>query len=549
MSAKRINSISPLSVCMCVALILTGGFFDDSVAVIGMVIVGCLLAMVQKGAAFYAGDKRKVFAIPLVLIGIVFLVSFWAVDYMDNLMGVMRMVIVCLWMYLVHNRDEKERDEAKRILPLMGCVSIAISLISYVIPILKPYFWENSRISGFFQYANTNGLFFAIGIIILVHYFKEQKKPIYGIIQIIILLVGLLLSGSRSVLLIFLLWGIYYAIRTAEFRKPFLLGSASILLAGGAYVAVTGNTTNIGRIFTLFTQSSTMWGRLLYYRDAALLLCKKFFGLGRMGYYYTQGTFQSGVYDIKHVHNDFLQLALDYGIVALVLVLIFCGWQICKGRQSKSDKELLLFIGAASVLDFHCQYLFVVMLLCLCLDYGEGVREKKEQIKGKRVVLWGLLATFLYVGIATGSGRTGDYDLALSMLPDYTAAQENKLLVSVGTEESYVMATRLIEKNPYNITAYTVRGAYYGSRLYVEECIADLDRMLELAPFKTGNYSQYEGMLNNMQEAMLTMDVEEADLVLIQQRINSLPSQLEKMRERTSPLAYKINDLPEFSYK
>lgn len=553
MRIRKVNNMPLLPICMCVALFMTGGFFDNSIAVIGVFIVGCLFFMLVKGEPFFGRDKRIVFLIPTALMCIAILVSFWAVDYMENFMGVMRLGVICLWIYLVRSREEKEIALAKRSIPMLGCITIGISLVSLLIPKLEPAFWENSRMSGFFQYANTNGLFFAIGIMILLHELKNRKKPIYDIIQIVVLLAGVLLSGSRSVLLLLLVWGVYFAIREVKYRKPLLLGGSGVLLLGGLYVAVTGNTENIGRIFTIFTSNSTLWGRLLYYRDAVLVLGKKFFGLGRLGYYYTQGTFQSGIYHIKFVHNDFLQVALDYGVIALVLVLIFLGWQIFRGKQGQGDKEILIFVCVASLLDFHCQYLFVVMLMCLFLDHGDRVKEKKNQAKENYVILPVFFVIFLYVGIATGSNRSGNMSLTLSMLPDYTSAQEKVLLNSMGTVESYEMATRLIEKNPYNLTAYIVRGSFYGSQLYVQECIADLDKMLELDPYNVEYYKQYEIMIENMEEALLAMeetgnDVSEK-LERLQARKVSLPEQLAAMKNRTSALAYRIKDIPVFVYE
>ena len=553
MKVNKGSCVPLIVICMSVALFMTGGFFDNSVAVIGIVIIGCLLLMLIKGENFYGRDKRIVFFIPTMVLCLAALVSFWAVDYMENFMGVMRIGVICLWMYLIRSRSREEIASAKRMVPILGCITIAVSTISLLMQQLKPAFWENSRMSGFFQYANTNGLFFAVGIMSLVYGIKEKKKALFDVAQIIILFVGLLLSGSRSVLLLLMLWGVWRAFKVAEFRKPFIISGSAFLVLGGLYVALTGNTTNIGRIFTIFTSNSTLWGRILYYRDAILLLCTKFFGLGRLGYYYTQGTFQSGIYHIKFVHNDFLQVALDYGVLALVLVLFFLGWQILHGKQSKADKEVLIFICVASLLDFHCQYLMIVMLMCLLLDYGETVREKKSQVKENYVILPLFLAVFLYVAIATGSNRAGNVGLTLSMLPDYTAAQEKVLLNSMGTVESYEMAAQLIEKNPYNLTAYIVRGSFLGSQLLVEECIADLDKMLELDPYNVEYYKQYEIMLENIETAIPDMEKDEEDVTekldLIQKRKAELPKQLAAMQERTSTLAYKIKDVPVFVYK
>ncbi|MBR5127941.1 MAG: O-antigen ligase family protein [Roseburia sp.] len=547
---KKRASIPLLGVCLIIAMVMQGGFFDHSVAVIGMAVLGSFLYVLLKGESLCRINLRGISAIPAILTGIALLVSFWAVDYMDNLMGVLRLMVVCLWMYLVQCRGREEADAAKKSIPLIGCVSIGISVVSLLNPSLEVYFWENNRLSGFFQYANTNGLFYALGIMILIYQLQAQKKKMCDLIQIGILLMGLLLSGSRSVLLLLLIWGVYYAVKTAEFRKPFFIGTGGFLALGGLYVAVTGNTSNIGRIFSIFTSNSTLWGRLLYYRDAILLLCQKFFGLGRLGYYYSQGTFQSGVYNIKYVHNDFLQVALDYGVIALILLLIYCGWQIFMGKQGKENKELFVFLLVASLVDLHCQYLLIVMVAYLFCDHGEQVKEKNLKKKWRYAVVSGLSIVFLYVGIATGSGRQGDYGLALTMLPDYTSVQEDVMLNSMGSDTSYILANQVLEKNPYNITAHIARGSFYASNLQVQKCIDDFDMMLELAPYNVDYYKQYDGLLQKMKDAILAIgdDAYAEELALIQDRMDSLPDQLEQVKDRTSSLAYMIKDEPVFTY-
>ena len=552
MKVKEIKNIPYLIICLCVAFGMTGGFFDHSVAVIGVAIIGCMFTMLVNGADFYERDKRIIFLIPVMLVCVAVVVSFWAVDYMENFMGIMRLAVVCLWIYLVRSSRKTDVLLTKKILPFMGFLSVIISLASYYIPALMPYFWENRRMSGFFQYANTNGLFFSVGIMLLIYRIGEQKLNRLEWVELLSLVAGLLLTGSRSVLLLLLVFSILYAVRTKEFRKILVLGSGIFLGFSSIYVLVTGNVNNIGRIFTIFSSNSTLWGRLLYYRDAILLLLGKCFGLGRLGYYYSQGTFQSGIYRIKFVHNDFLQIALDYGWIALILLLVFLGWQIIKGTQSKEEKGILLFICVASLVDFHCQYLFIVMILCLFFDYGECVKEKKNQRKENYFMLpvWGVL--FLYIAIATGSSKMGNQTLALSMLPDYTNAQEKIILEKGGTVEAYEIANSLIEKNPYNLTAYVVRGYFYGSRLCVEECIADLDRTLELDPYNTSYYAQYEVLLENMEDAIQASGIQEDSkewLELLRQRKTTLKTQLEEVEERTSFLAYKIKDKPVFTYK
>jgi len=549
-----------LSIILGVALFLNGGFFDHSVAFIGLFIVSCLLIMLFKGSPFYTRDKRIVFLIPMGILCIAILVSFWAVDYMDNLLGVLRWGVVCLWLWLLRCRKQQEIINVVRQLPLAGCITVLLSFVCMPFAFLKPYFWENSRMSGFFQYANTNALFLALGIMILIYDWEKEKGKKYDILKLFLLFIGLLFTGSRSVLLFFLLWGCYYGIRRKAFRKPFLIGLGSFGGVAGIFVAVTGNTANIGRIFTIFTSNSTFWGRLLYYRDGLSELCKNLLGLGSLGSYYSQGTFQSGVYHIKFIHNDFLQLALDYGILALVLLLIFLGWQLLKGKQSRADKEILLFICMTSLVDFHLQYLFIIMIACLFLDYGEGVKEKKSQLRENYVIFPVLIVVFGYIGIATGCGKNGKWDIALSMLPNYTFAQEKMILTEMGSPESFEMATGLLEKNPYNITASIARGSFFASRLAVGECIEEFDRVLELDPYNVEYYKQYEVLLQNMllqlQEyadgiGIAGDDSENlnADMMQLKNRADSLEAELESQKERTSSLAYRIKDKPLFTYR
>ena len=87
-------------------------------------------------------------------------------------------------------------------------------------------------------------------------------------------------------------------------RIPLMLLLAACVAAALLFVAITGNQDTIGRFLTISLESSTLMGRLLYYRDVLPVILKHPFGLGYMGYYYAQGGFQTGVYATKFVHNE-----------------------------------------------------------------------------------------------------------------------------------------------------------------------------------------------------------------------------------------------------
>lgn len=551
---KKISDLQKweLTIVLGIVLVLHGGFFDYAVAVSGVCITVLLFIRLLCGRRFYKRDSRKIFLVPLLFLVLAFFVSFWAIDASENLFGVLRLSVLYLWMWLLRCSEKEARERAVSSIPVWGSVMVLVCVCAWFVPSIKNGFWENDRLAGFFQYANTSALFLAVGMMLLISEAKKTcKKKAALLIQGVILMAGMLLTGSRSVLLLFLLWAVYFALKNKAFQKPFALAAVTLGCLGAVFVLVTKNTQNIGRIFTLFSSNSTFWGRLLYDRDALVLLTQKWYGLGRMGYYYSQGTFQSGVYHVRYVHNDFLQTALDYGIAALVLLCVFLGWQFVCGRQERRAKEILFFLCTAALADFHFQYLVMLFVAALFLDYGAGKQARKKELAENYIILPLLFAVLGYLGIAAGCAKLGNYDIALSMLPDYTYAQEKQMQRMTGTEQAYVLAQQLLQKNPYNSKAYAVRGSFYASGFWIEECMADFDRFIELAPYQTEYYKQYDELLQMFEEQLMSAEDTEALRALsekMENRRRELPVQLKKMQERTSALAYKIKDVPQFSY-
>lgn len=530
-----------LSLILLISLICAGGFHDYSVALSGILISVSLFLMMIRDEDFYERDKRIVFWIPFAVLLISIVICFFAIDYMENLMGSMRIAVICMWMWLVRCKDESQRQFFKISVPFMGALMIIISVLAYLIPSVHVMFWENSRLSGFFQYANTAGLFLAIGVILLVDNWDFLDKKTIKIPLLVVLLIGTLQTGSRSVLALLFIWSIYHAISNKSHRISVIITIVSVIAISAIGFFALGNTRNIGRIFSLLTYNSTIWGRLLYYKDALNILPSHLLGMGRHGYYYTQGTFQSGVYHTKYVHNDILQLALDYGMISLILVGIFVVWQLLKGKQSKNDKVLLLFIILSALVDFHLQYLSIMLIAVVLLDFGNTSKEKRASLKENYILIPITFIIFTYIGIAGFMAKFANPMTALSLLPNYTYAQEIILNTSSNQKLLFAVSSNLIEKNPYNLSAHVTRGSIYASNGQVDKCMGDLDIVIELDPYNIDYYINYTQILENLKSAG-------AQSPKIDERIKSLPYQLADLKNRTSSMAYRIKDKPKFSY-
>ena len=63
----------------------------------------------------------------------------------------------------------------------------------------------------------------------------------------------------------------------------------------------------------LSLNESTFIGRIIYFKYGLRLIAKNPFGLGYLGFYYTEQFNQTAVYSVRYIHNELLQLLLDIG--------------------------------------------------------------------------------------------------------------------------------------------------------------------------------------------------------------------------------------------
>lgn len=266
-------------------------------------------------------------------------------------------------------------------IPVSGITMTLLSYPTRWIPALTPYFYASGRLGGFFQYSNSFALFLLLGIIPLAF---QKKRRFLCLAGILVLLFGILATGSRTVFVLTVLIFLWLCLTRKRLRIPLMLLLAACVAAALLFVAITGNQDTIGRFLTISLESSTLMGRLLYYRDVLPVILKHPFGLGYMGYYYAQGGFQTGVYATKFVHNELLQFAVDVGWIP-TLLFAFALLRRLLARKTPAMQRMLLFaICAHSMLDFDLQFLSIFLSFSLRWtqrkgkrSYGNGKTESK----------------------------------------------------------------------------------------------------------------------------------------------------------------------------
>lgn len=537
------------TVLFLLGLIFFGGFFEWTAALlVSLVSVGIII--------FWAREKKTrnlpsklIFYAPFLFMACGLVSTFTAVDKSLNVIGFFYMGVAVLWYFLCFEMGNDRNEAVIDSVPLWGSILTVVGLLGYLADPIYEFLFIADRYGGIFQYPNTCALFMALGIVITVNEFSREKL-VKDIIYLVLLTVGLLMTASRSVELLLVLWVLYTAITRKKLRKPVLIGLGAVVVIVFIAFCVTGLNSNFTRILTLFSSSSTVWGRLLYDVDGVKILFKHPLGLGYLGYFFSQGLYQTGVYSVRFAHNDLLQSGLDYGIGALAIMGITVIYHLFKGNVRRVNKEVLTMAFLASLVDFHMQFPVIVMLMISCLDFDYKTTAVSIKKKRENFALAGLVALAgLYFLIPFYRYYNREPERALNWWNSYTEAQLDILCSEdIDIYSACELAGEICQRNDCVVAALQALAMEAGAAGDYAEAVECYDRAISLRPYDVELYGEYDSFLISlMDEAAARKDLE--GYGLLSDRYNSLPDTLRLKEETTSPLAYKIIDVPVFEYK
>ncbi len=481
----------------------------------------------------------------LITLGYLF-TCFYAVDKGMAFLGFLKFTIPFTFAIILMQYKEKHINKIINVIPISGIIMIILSIIFKYIPFLPDaFFLPNGRIAGFFQYSNTFALFLLIGIIVLVNSTLKNVKKFVGTV---VLLIGILATGSRIVFLLTILNFIIFIIKFKNFRK-YLIGLIGIsIIITTIYVIITNNFNTFGRFLTTSFNSSTFLGRLLYYKDAIPQILQNPFGLGYMGYSYIQPTIQTGVYSTVFIHSELLQIALDIGIIPMIVFIITILISLINKNKFNICKQILLTIALHILFDFDLQFICMFLILVITLNLSKGKRyiiNANTKIFIPIIVI--LQIIYLYFGICTLMHYIGNDNIASKMYSAYTEANLN--LMYDYSENNIEKANEIadkISKNNQNIAmVYKVKAIYNRENKKWKTMIKNKEKSIEINKYEISNYEEYILMLSEAINYYINNDnIEDAEHCI--NLVVELPSKIEKIQNSTSDIAYKLKDLPNF---
>lgn len=527
-----------MRIILFLSLCMTGIYFEYQSCILSIALLFVLYKTVKEDGVIVL--RKNYYGLFFLILTLFYLCStFWAVDSHMAFWGFLKFLPLIIFTIILMQSGFNKAVVLDS-LPIMGTALVLISLVGSQIPVLKEYFLVNGRLAGTFQYPNTFAIFLLVALLYLLTQSNVSLKMVF---QTIVLISGILLTGSRTVYLILplALIAACFLVRDKKNRAVvvtliFLLAVATMLLL------FTGKMSPLSRILNISLSESTLLGRLLYWKNALPVILKHPFGLGYMGYYFAQGSFQTGVYSVTHAHNEFVQLFLDTGwITGTGLIgLFFVGFWKAKNRQIKL---LIAVLGLHCLMDFDLQFIAVYMILMLLLPFEQGKEWEFKASKGQFVVSGGIAAILLYFCVGNAVYHFGSASLAQNFYPQNTLAQIEELHQTENAENLAEKAEQILAHNEYVSLAWSAKARVEFSQGNIELMIEDKRQAISLARYNIEEYEDYLKMLiTAAQLYQQSGDHSSAEYCLAEAM--EIPEQLEIMKEETDALAWKLTDKP-----
>lgn len=541
MQLRKETKAKELHILFCVAPFMAGLYYELTCAAFSLALIAWLWKY-AKGAAITL--RWNTAAASVLLFFAAYLITpFWAVDRGMAVWGIAKALPLPLFSLCIMQISKEERDAMLHSLPMIGCIMTVVSCVLCIVPSLETFFIINGRLGGFFQYPNTFACFLLLGIENLI--FDEQIVKWKRYVQMIVLVTGLLQAGSRAVFLLALvsvLLAVLYR-KNGEVLLSALMGSVGGLIASVLF-SILKEQAPMEHMLDISADASTFLGRLLYWKDALPVIAKKPFGLGYLGYYFSQGTFQTGVYSVRWIHNDLLQFLLDVGWIPVILCLIALWKALRSGTILIWQKIILLTLLLHAACDFDLEYTAMFFILLLNLDWDNG---KQYQIKYIRISgIAAIIATALSLWIGLSSTLTvlGKDLAAVRIYPGNTFSQLHLLTEDTDMVTFAERSTHIIRQNSYSAVAWNARAIVAQQQGDYSAVVYAKRKAISCNKYDLTEYTDYiDKLLAGAAQYNRSGQPENARLCI--EEAKRVPLYLTDVQANTSTLAWRIADKPQ----
>lgn len=470
----------------------------------------------------------------------------WAIDGGEAVFGFFKFLPLPLYAVVLMQRPS-DRERIIGALPRISAIITAVSIVCMYLPGLGEYFAVSGRLSGLVQYPNTFAMMLLVAELVLITREHLTKKDV---VCLLILLIGIVYTGSRTVFVLTALFNVPALIfnKNKKIRVVALVSMVAGVFLVFAVCLVTGNMAVVMRYFKISLTQSTFVGRLLYISDAFPMMLKYPFGMGYLGYHYVQQSIQTGVYAVRYIHNDLLQIVLDVGWIPAGVFAFAIGRSVCCKGTPVRNKLILIAMTMHACFDFDWQYLSVFLMLTLFMTAPTIKTVTVTRCRVAAGTVCGvLMAACVYFGAVTAAIRFERFDTVRTLYPASTQGNIALLQSITDPKRSEEVADRILAQNPYVSVAYSAKARSAYARGDFARVIEYKRKTVQTAPFSRAEYVEYGYMLVN--GVRLYQEANDADSVAVckKELINIAHSLVELKEERLSQYGAMIDTQMNYS--
>ena len=397
---------------------------------------------------------------------------------------------------IVFHKTDPDRAEKAFFIALMSIAVLGLLAFASIIYIPGGVIESSNRLQSVIQYANTTALLMLIGILYSARNYISTKK-IKFLCFGAVFFGALLLTGSRTTLVVAFASCFTYAFILVG-RRGKIIAICSLAAAIGLALCLSFITDF--RLLRISLYEPTLVERLITYQDAfGMLRGDWLFGIGVGNWQELQFIHQSAPYNVKYIHNFYMQMMLDGGIIAPLLLCAAVFPAIFKGLRSKSvHAAILIAVMLQAFLDFDMIFGAVGLITMFSLSRLSGGGKTLKIGKIRFAMLAPLLAVSVLWGselsssVADASLESGDlesamsgYSTALALNPHnaslyYMMAQSTR---DIELTEGHIRTA--ISKNPRDLRSISVlaliesRNGNYDAALRLCETLIENRRFSE----------------------------------------------------------------------
>lgn len=332
----------------------------------------------------------------VVLFGIAVLVLAWKRNRLTEFHLILLLFVLCYWVSVGFAVDREQAVlEAMKVSGLLP-LSVSVTALSKerLSGLLKSWMWigvgltcwgvlfgmyRNNRLESTFDYANTLAVVLLAGVLLAV-FFYLQEASFINLLAMTVNGTGLLLTLSRSVWVLWILSIGACLLLFPKLRERNILVRIGISHVSSLLLAMLIRLDPLffwQRVQSLNLQASEFKIRLVYWYDSLRMIRDYWLtGAGGGGWSVLFYQYRSQDYFVKYVHNQYLQILLDTGIIGLILFLLLVGlfyYRVFQCLRSEQEDNLakirlllvtVLLLHAGFDVDFTFPLVFG-MLICL----------------------------------------------------------------------------------------------------------------------------------------------------------------------------------------